>query len=94
MSATSWRRSARREREAIERLREGLGTGDQAVAGLTEVLSALDDRRVATLLVKAGPFDQQLERAVEAAVAQSAEILAIENNALEPFGDIAALLRY
>jgi hypothetical protein len=86
--------SGRREREAIERLEQGLGTGDEAVAGLTEVLSALDDRRVATLLVSSGPLDEQVERAVEAAVAQAAEILVVENGALERFGDIAALLRY
>ncbi len=87
--------SDRREREAIERLEEGLGTGDEAIAGLTEVLSALDDRRVATLLVASSePLDEQVERAVEAAVAQSAEVLVFENGALEPFGNIAALLRY
>jgi peptide chain release factor subunit 1 len=85
---------ARRESEALERLRAGLGTGDRAVAGLTEVFSALDNRRVATLLIKAGPFNEQLERAIEAAVAQSAEILAVQNEALEPFGEIAALLSY
>lgn len=86
--------SGRREREAIERLEQGLGTGDEAVAGLTEVLSALDDRRVEILLVGSGPLDEQVERAVEAALAQSAEIIMVENDALERFGDIAALLRY
>jgi peptide chain release factor subunit 1 len=83
-----------RGREAVEGLKEGLGTGDEAVAGMTEVLSALDSRRVATLLISSGPLDEQVEAAIEAAVAQSAEILVVENGALEPFGDIAALLRY
>jgi peptide subunit release factor 1 (eRF1) len=84
----------RREREAIAHLEQGLGTGDEAVAGLTEVVSALGDRRVATLLVSSGPLDEQVEQAVEAAVAQSAELLVVEDGALEPFGSIAALLRY
>jgi peptide chain release factor subunit 1 len=83
-----------REREAIERLEEGLGTGDQAVAGLAEVLAAVEGRRVETLLVGHGPLDEQVERAVDGAVAQAAEVLVLEAAALEQYGQIAALLRY
>jgi peptide chain release factor subunit 1 len=45
-----------RQREAglVERLREGVGAGNGAVAGLDDVLSALGERRVATLLVSDG----------------------------------------
>jgi peptide chain release factor subunit 1 len=84
----------RRESEAIARLEEGLGTGDGAVAGLADVLAALGDRRVGTLLVHSGPLDEGVERAVEAAVAQSAEVLVVGDGVLDRFGEIAALLRY
>ena len=43
-----------RERDAIATLEAGLGTGDQSVAGLSETLAALNDRRVGTLLVAEG----------------------------------------
>jgi peptide chain release factor subunit 1 len=82
------------ERKAIERLEAGLGTGDQAVAGMTEVLSALGERRVETLLVTAGDDSGQAEQAVEEAVAQAAAVLTFEGDALGRFGGIAALLRF
>ncbi|HYB30959.1 MAG TPA: Vms1/Ankzf1 family peptidyl-tRNA hydrolase [Solirubrobacteraceae bacterium] len=40
-----------RERELVARIEEGLGTGGPAAAGLDEVLSTLEQRRVAVLLV-------------------------------------------
>jgi peptide chain release factor subunit 1 len=43
-----------REREAFERLREGVSTGRRAAAGLEDVLEALNERRVETLLVPQG----------------------------------------
>lgn len=85
---------AQREREAIGQVMEGLGTGNRSVAGPDEVLAALDDRRVATLLVSRGSTEDRLERAVEEALAQSAEIVVIESEALDSLGEIAALLRY
>lgn len=84
----------RREREAIGRVMEGLGTGNESVAGPDEVLAALDDKRVATLLVSKGALDERFEQAVEAAQAQSAEIVVVESEALDSLGRIAALLRY
>lgn len=43
-----------RERALVERLRDALGAGRRAVAGLGPVLSALNERKVATLLVSNG----------------------------------------
>jgi peptide chain release factor subunit 1 len=83
-----------RERIAVGRLEQGLGTGEGAVAGPKDVLAAIEDRRVETLLVGDGARDEQVERAVEGAVAQSADVLVIESDALEECGRIAALLRY
>lgn len=85
---------AQREREAIGQVMEGLGTGNKSVAGPDEVRAALDDRRVATLLVSKGSREDRLERAVEDALAQSAEIVVVESEALDSLGEIAALLRY
>jgi peptide chain release factor subunit 1 len=45
---------AERTREALERLREGVSTGGRAAAGVDDVLSALNERRVETLLVRDG----------------------------------------
>jgi peptide chain release factor subunit 1 len=42
---------ARQEREALDRLIEGVGRSTRAAAGLADVLSALNEARVATLLV-------------------------------------------
>ncbi|MCA1687781.1 MAG: host attachment protein, partial [Actinobacteria bacterium] len=44
----------RREREALDRLEEGLGAGGRAAAGLDDVLSALNERRVESLLIAEG----------------------------------------
>src|SRR4051812_8293051 len=44
----------RHEREAFDRLAEGLGTGGRAAAGLEDVLEALNERRVEILLVEQG----------------------------------------
>ena len=85
---------ARREREAIGQVMEGLGTGNRSVAGPDEVLAALGDRRVATLLVGKGTTEHRFEQAVEDALAQSAEIVIVESEALGSLGNVAALLRY
>lgn len=83
-----------RERETIAQLEQGLGRGERAVAGLTDVLAAVDGRRVETLLIGHGPLDEEVERAVDGALAQAAEVLVLEPGALERHGQIAALLRY
>jgi peptide chain release factor subunit 1 len=44
----------RRERDALDRLEEGLGTGGRAAAGLDDVLGALNERRVEILMFEQG----------------------------------------
>jgi peptide chain release factor subunit 1 len=44
----------RREREALDRLAEGIGRGTRGAGGLPEVLAALNEARVDTLLIAAG----------------------------------------
>jgi peptide chain release factor subunit 1 len=85
---------ARREREAVAEVMEGLGTGSKSVAGPDDVLAALDEGRVGTLLISRSAPDGRFERAVEAARRQSAEILVVEGEALDSLGKVAALLRY
>ncbi|HMJ35956.1 MAG TPA: Vms1/Ankzf1 family peptidyl-tRNA hydrolase [Baekduia sp.] len=46
--------TARRDRELQQRIDEGLGTGGRAAAGLNEVLTAVHERRVDTLVVQDG----------------------------------------
>jgi peptide chain release factor subunit 1 len=43
-----------RERAALDRLADGLGTGSRATSGLDDVLGALNERRVETLLLDDG----------------------------------------
>jgi hypothetical protein len=115
---------AKRERAALDRLAERLGAGGRAAAGLEDVLAALNERRVETLLLADGftaagvvcpadgwlgvgerrcPLDgtavQQrddiVESAVEAALAQSAEVLTVRHHDdLDRRRGIAALLRF
>src|SRR3954447_1344284 len=45
---------ARRDAELLQRVEEGLGTGGRAAAGLSDVLSAVHERRIDTLVVQDG----------------------------------------
>jgi peptide chain release factor subunit 1 len=84
----------RREAEAIERLRQGIGAGGRAAAGAEDVQRALDEARVGTLLLADG-YKSNGERAVEKALDSGAEVLVIRHHEdLGPLGGIAALLRY
>jgi peptide chain release factor subunit 1 len=51
----------RAEREALDRLAEGVGSGRRGAAGLPDTLEALNERRVQTLLLAPG-FDGQGQR--------------------------------
>jgi peptide subunit release factor 1 (eRF1) len=45
---------ATREADAVKRLRDAIGSGKKGIAGLVPVLQALNEKRVASLLVSAG----------------------------------------
>jgi peptide chain release factor subunit 1 len=88
----------RRERNALERLAAGLARGERAVAGVEAVREMLLQRRVAILLYdeRHAPPDSVLERAIEEAITQSAEVLPVrfEPEELDGKGHIAAVLRF
>jgi peptide chain release factor subunit 1 len=83
----------RREADALERVRQGIGAGGRAAAGRDEVMSALAEARVETLLLADGvDAGETLEKALES----GAEVMVVRHHAddLGPLGGIAALLRY
>lgn len=84
---------AARVEAALARLRRDRGTGLTAV-GSGPVEAALGERRVETLLVAEGSSEDPVEAAVEAAIAQGAEVLVAAPEALTELDGIAALLRY
>jgi peptide chain release factor subunit 1 len=83
----------RREADALERLRQGIGSGGRAVARRDEVMSALTQARVETLLLADGVEGGE---AIEKALESGAEVMVVRHHAddLGPLGGIAALLRY
>lgn len=89
----------RHEREVLDRLAERLGRGDRAVAGAADVLTMLEQARVETLLYSEAyepPDPAVLEKAIEDAVAQSAEVLPVRHHPdeLREHDEIAAVLRF
>jgi peptide chain release factor subunit 1 len=90
----------RRERhvgELLARLREGLGRGERAAAGLEDVRSALEQRRVEALIYEATRELPRLDDLVDAAVLQDAEVLTVdpaEHPELGPHEGIGAVLRF
>jgi peptide chain release factor subunit 1 len=115
-----------RERQALDRLAAGIGSGGRAVGGPEEALEALNERRVEALLLEPGfdrrglrcvgdgllflssddgrcpidgaeleELDDLREAAVEAALAQDAEVMVVRYYPnLGPFQGIGALLRF
>ena len=84
---------AEREAELLDRLRQGIGAGGRAAAGIEAVTGALEEARVATLLVAPGV---DAEAAIEKALESGAEVMMLHHHAddLGPLGGVAALLRY
>jgi hypothetical protein len=78
---------------ALARLAEEFGAGSgRAASGLDDVLAALEQQRVETLLVDAG---FEAEDAIERALAQSADVYVLgDRPELASHGHIAAILRF
>jgi peptide chain release factor subunit 1 len=114
-----------RERETLDRLKAGIGSGGRATGGPADTVDALNERRVETLLLEPTfdreayrcpscgllmldadgqcpadgsplePLEHLREAAVEAALAQDAEVLVVRHHAdLGPFQGIGAVLRF
>ena len=85
----------RRERELLDRLEQGLGSGGRAAAGADDVLGCLEEARVDTLLLAADLRASGVaERATEKALESSAEVVVVRHHDLTAYDGIAALLRY
>jgi peptide subunit release factor 1 (eRF1) len=83
------------EREALDRLQQGIGRGDRGVSRPEAVMDALEQGRVEILLL-AEDFDApELDEAVEKAIMQSAQVLEIRHyDDLVMHGGIGAVLRF
>jgi peptide subunit release factor 1 (eRF1) len=85
----------KRERALLDRLAAGVEGGGRAAAGVDEVLEALNEQRVDTLLLDPSFDADAAEAAVESALAQSAAIVTIRgHDDLAARGGIGALLRF
>jgi peptide chain release factor subunit 1 len=83
------------EREALDRMQQGIGRGDRGVSRPEPVMEALEQARVEILLL-AEDFDApELDEAVEKAIMQSAQVLVVRHHDdLVMHGGIGAVLRF
>jgi peptide chain release factor subunit 1 len=83
------------EREALDRMHQGIGRGDRGVSRPGPVMEALEQARVEILLL-ADDFDApELDEAVEKAIKQSAQVMVIRHyDDLVMHGGIGAVLRF
>jgi peptide subunit release factor 1 (eRF1) len=86
--------AAKRQDELLASLDEKLGRQSKAAAGREDVEAALEQGKVATLLVNEGrtsEFEALMGRAIE----QRGEVIVVrDSGALTPHGGLAALLRF
>jgi peptide chain release factor subunit 1 len=89
------RHVAQVEREALDRMQQGIGRGDRGVSRPEPVMEALEQARVEILLL-AEDFDApELDEAVEKAITQSAQVLVVRHHDdLVMHGGIGAVLRF
>jgi peptide chain release factor subunit 1 len=88
-------RIAAREREALDRMAEGVGRGGRGAAGIPDVMAALEQARVEILLLDDGFDAPERETAIEQAITQSADVLVVRHHDdLEQHGGIGAVLRF
>jgi peptide chain release factor subunit 1 len=83
------------EREALDRMHQGIGRGDRGVSGPEAVMDALGQQRVEILLL-AEDFDApELDDALEKAIRQSAQVIVVRHHDdLVMHGGIGAVLRF
>src|SRR5215207_7489769 len=83
------------ERDALDRMAQGIGRGDRGVSGPGAVMEALEQARVEILLL-ADDFDApELDEALEKAITQSARVLVVRHHDdLAVHGGIGAVLRF
>lgn len=89
------RHVAQVEREALDRMQQGIGRGDRGVSRPEAVMKALEEARVEILLL-AEDFDApELDEAVEKAITQSAQVIVVRHHDdLVMHGGIGAVLRF
>lgn len=89
------RHVAQVERDALDRMQQGIGRGDRGVSRPEPVMEALEQARVEILLL-AEDFDApELDQAVEKAITQSAQVLVVRHHDdLVMHGGIGAVLRF
>jgi peptide chain release factor subunit 1 len=88
-------RIAAKEREALDRMAEGVGRGGRGAAGIKDVMAALEQARVECLLLADGFDAPERESAIEKAITQSAAVLVVRyHDDLEQYGGIGAVLRF
>jgi peptide chain release factor subunit 1 len=83
------------EREALDRMQQGIGRGDRGVSRPEPVMQALEQARVEILLL-AEDFDApELDDALEKAISQSAQVIVVRHHDdLVMHGGIGAVLRF
>jgi peptide chain release factor subunit 1 len=83
------------EREALDRMQQGIGRGDRGVSRPDAVMEALVQQRVEILLL-AEDFDApELDDALEKAITQSAQVIVVRHHDdLAMHGGIGAVLRF
>ena len=83
------------EREALDRMQQGVGRGDRGASRLEPVIEALEQQRVEILLL-AEDFDApELDDVLEKAITQSAQVIVVRHHDdLAVHGGIGAVLRF
>lgn len=85
----------KRRLSLLDRVDEGLAPNGHAAAGVDEVGGALDEQRVATLLIDSRLPNDLVDSAIDRALAQDADVLrVIDEPRIDDHGGVAALLRF
>src|SRR5215208_5204030 len=83
------------EREALDRMHQGIGRGDRGVSRPQAVMEALGQARVEILLLSEDFDAPELDEALEKAITQSARVLVVRHHDdLVMHGGIGAVLRF